>query len=103
MPIVRARYEVRVQPVTISWRQELVDDEDAGDFYVKLVPTVNVTEGAKPTKPGVGWELSVIRHQQAEQRKRIAKQINDETLRHVQNKLKAEKNRRRGQRWNKKV
>ena len=101
MPLVHARYDVDLAPIKISWTQEVIEDEDTGDFYVKLSPHVDY--GAEPSKMTPGMAAIIARQKQAEQSKRIAKQINDEILRHTQNKLKAEYNRRRGQRWNKKV
>ena len=101
MPLVHARYDVELAPITVSWTQEVIEDDDAGDFYVKLTP--HVEYGTAPTRSTPQLLASIARQKQAEQGKRIAKQINDEILRHTQNRLKAEYNRRRGQRWNKKV
>lgn len=117
------KYELEVAPVKITWTQELVEDEDSGDFYVKLSPHVNFAmeyihegkqwgtgrKGSTPTKvdkiatPSATMKAAMRRNEIARQNRRIFSELKEEWTKDTQKKLRAEYNKRRGQRWNKKV
>ena len=117
---------LEIAPVRITWRQELVEDEDAGNFYVKLIPQVEWNEGLIE-QGGTDWTGIRVRHgkyvagsvqlnkqslgqlgamkrsQTAREGQRIYKELIADMNKDLQKKLKIEANKRRGQRWNKKV
>ena len=117
------KYELEVAPVKISWSQELVEDEDSGDFYVRLTPTVNfameyIHDGrdwhqghrartrtkVDPIKtPSAAMLGAMRRNEIARQNRKIYEDLKKEWTKDAQKKLRAEYNKRRGQRWNKKV
>lgn len=123
--------DAQVAPVRITWSEEVVQDEDVGNFYVKLTPHVDwavdkMTEGynnnrydyrtrywyhgnlewGKPSTVG-RMSPSVLgamkRNEIAQQGRKIFNELKKEWTADVQKKLRAETNKRRGQRWNKKV
>ena len=95
-------YSVPVTTVQIDWQQELVDSEEGGNFYVRLIPTVsNVAGGA--TTPSLAAQGAMRRNAIATQSAKIFESIKKDIEKDAQMKLRAEYNRRRGQRWNKKV
>lgn len=100
---------VDVAPVKITWREEVVEDEDAGDFYVKLTPTVDwdrekLMRGEKVSdKPSPQILAVQARQRIAEQNRRIVADFKKAAAADIQMKLRAQYNKRHGQRWNKKV
>lgn len=97
----RARYEVDIQPVQISWTEELVDEEESGNFYVRLTP--HVDEVQKMEQGSVGLLGAATRSKTAAQGRRIFAELKEKIAKEVEKKARAEYNKRRGQRWNKKV
>lgn len=116
------KYVLEIAPVRITWSQELVEDEDMGHFYMRLKPHVEWAEDMieKKQVPGVHGNVyeykkgtagkvsaSVLgatkRNEIARQGRQIFADLKKEWEKDVQKKLRAEYNKRRGQRWNKKV
>lgn len=118
-----------VAPVKITWSEEVVRDEDAGDFYVKLTPHVDFEESlierTKHTdidsttytrshyKPGKAGKVppqilgAARRNQIAVAGRKIFAELMRDMQVDVQKKLDMQKrvarNKMTGQRWNKKV
>lgn len=119
-----------IAPVRISWSEEVVEDEDMGNFYVRLTPHVDwaadrMQEWSNPhpydarqrlgyysrawkkggsastLKPGVIGAMK--RSEIAEQGRKIFGELKKEWTADVQKKLRAQRNKATGQRWNKKV
>jgi len=113
--LIKKHYDIKFAPVKISWDYEIVEDIDAGDFYVKMTPRANFAEdmitvgtwGTSVKTPDTSIPLHLrggFRRQEiAEQGRRIAKEINEEIRQGIQKQLNKEYNKRRGQRWNKRV
>ena len=120
------KYELEVAPVKITWRQELVEDSDLGNFYVRLTPTVNHAmeyihegEGWRPghisrTKINVdkigGTRANILggmaRNKSAMQGRKIFNELMGDMQADIQKKLdmqaRIKRNKMTGQRWNKK-
>lgn len=94
-------YEVDVTPIDITWTEELVQEEDLGDFYVKLTP--HVSDSTRSTTTSVGVLGAMARNQIAVQNRKVFEEIKKEAAKDVEKRLRAEYNKRRGQRWNKRV
>lgn len=98
-------YEVEIAPIQISWTEELIQDEDSGDFYVKLVPHVDNATGTTETSIGVLGAMA--KNRIAQQNRKIFEEIKRDTAKEVekQSKMQAriQYNKSHGQRWNKKV
>lgn len=114
--LIKKYYDIKFAPVKISWDYEIVEDIDAGDFYVKMTPHANFAEDMIHSSVWRTYVRSVpdtsiplhlrggFRRQEiAEQGHRIAKEINEEIRADLQKQLNKEYNKRRGQRWNKRV
>lgn len=113
--LIRKYYDIKFAPVKISWDYEIVQDMDAGDFYVKMNPHVDYADdmitvgtwGTSVKQPDTSVPLHLKggfkRQEIAEQGRRISAELNKEILKDTQMRLRAEYNKRRGQRWNKKV
>lgn len=115
----RYDYDLELAPVRITWKEELVEDEDSGDFYMKVTPTINWAHDLIESKrTWLGTEFTakqvsdkipayllgaMARQKIAEKGRRIEAELKKDIERDVQMKLRADYNRRRGQRWNKKV
>lgn len=118
-----------VAPVKITWSEEVIRDEDAGDFYVKLTPHVgfeeSLIEKTKYTdidsttytrshyKPGTVGKVppqilgAARRNQIAVAGRKIFAELMRDMQVDIQKKLDMQKriarNKMTGQRWNKKV
>lgn len=116
------KYELEIAPVKITWSEELVEDEDKGDFYVRLTPHVSfameyIHEGNDWSRgfrsytrtktdaikgPSALTKAAMRRNEIARQNRKIFEELKKEWTADAQKKLRAEANKRRGQRWNKK-
>lgn len=120
---MKYRWDLEIAPVRITWRQELVNDEDMGYFYLKLVPHVewaedfiekreywngHITGKTYEYKPGTVGKVpaSILganaRNKSAVQGRKIFNELKTDIAKKTQMRLRAESNKRRGQRWNKK-
>ena len=95
-------YNVPVTPVQIDWQQELVETAAEGDFYVRLRPVVSNASGAA-TKASLARQGAMRRNEIARQGVKIFESLKKDIEKDTQMRLRAEYNKRRGQRWNKKV
>lgn len=125
--MLSAKYQISgidIAPVRITWTQELVDDEDEGCFYVRLKPHVEWADDLAQDKtykeadgtvhhyksftPGTvsrsqaGKLGGARRNEIARQGRKIFDDLKKKWTADAQMKLRAESNKRRGQRWNKK-
>lgn len=126
-------YELPIAPVKITWSQELVDSEEDGSFYLRLTPHVEWGEeflekrtsyirdgegtpiGYRHTVHYSSWDRkqktklspgalgAMKRNRDAMRGQKIFNDLKKEWTADVQKKLRTESNKRRGQRWNKKV
>lgn len=122
--------DASIAPARVSWSETVVMDRDAGDFYVRLTPHVDwavdhMREGYNPStydtrkryyssslsqlwpdgkisKVSPGVKGAMRRNEIAQQGKKIFAELKKEWTADAQKKLRAEANKRRGQRWNKK-
>lgn len=120
--------DAEIAPARVSWSETVVMDPDAGDFYVRLTPHVDwavdhMREGYnmnsydtrkryigrrwydRPTNVGAvqpSVKGAMRRNEIAQQGKKIFAELKKEWTADAQKKLRAEANKRRGQRWNKK-
>lgn len=94
-------YDVELAPIQISWTEELVQDEDTGDFFVKLIPHVDDAKGIPDVQLGILG--AIAKNKIATQNRKIFEEIKRDTAKEVEKQSRAEYNKRRGQRWNKKV
>lgn len=94
-------YSVPVTTVQIDWQQELVETAEEGNFYVRLRPVVSNASGSA-TKSGLARQGAMRRNEIAQQSARIFDSIKKGIEKDAQMRLRAEQNKRRGQRWNKK-
>lgn len=101
--------DIDVAPVRITWHEELVEDTDAGDFYLKVTPTVDWAHDLIKKREVVSDKIpphilaAQARQKIAEQNRRIVAELKREAAADIQKQLRAEYNKKRGQRWNKRV